>query len=539
VLDLTDLIDSPHGRWIFERALYSKAGPPPPDLPDTHDVVPVTQAILEVFGSGEDVRVFVDALPGLAAPWNVIDPADFSLDPADLGLALLDSVVAPALSSCEEASTSIAGALARSTGALTQVLAGPAGAGPELDAIFSWLQVRAGVASGDVVPLTALRLGLLVAAVPANVACQRALGAYPFSLGQAPAIPLPPSRSSQVRATNLEPEVEGFEPWTLTCMTVQVVAAAARLVCGWMNTVNDFKPLGLAGCDAPLFPAEGDARRTMSLFVAFETVSFVFNDCPVFRGCTMAEGWTASEEFFWWLQWIVQAMMILLDGVLVFFGHLVPESKRVVLALDGMMGARLRTTSSVVQLGLAGYTFGRSKGGRVDALRLLNRFAGCLPGMLGYLRYLVLDNLAGQPAPTKVLTGRPVVWLNAKVSTTIEADRIGPATRCWFVLSELLDPPSMPALTLPNGHLHQPYEQVSAFAPQGGTQPYSGWRVVHGRLPGGITLEPSEDGNTCVLAGTPKESGGFPFTLEVADHFAPEVTTKHTFSVYILSADEE
>jgi hypothetical protein len=62
---------------------------------------------------------------------------------------------------------------------------------------------------------------------------------------------------------------------------------------------------------------------------------------------------------------------------------------------------------------------------------------------------------------------------------------------------------------LPNATLGQPYSQ--AVSASGGNAP-SGFTLADGTLPAGVTLSP--DGT---IAGTPTQSGAFPFTVEAND----------------------
>jgi len=69
-------------------------------------------------------------------------------------------------------------------------------------------------------------------------------------------------------------------------------------------------------------------------------------------------------------------------------------------------------------------------------------------------------------------------------------------------------------------------------------QPYSGWVVVSGRVPNGTNLVPSEDGRTCVLAGSPTEVGSFSFEVAVTDYFAPAQTVTQTFKVNVTATED-
>ena len=538
-LDLAELVDSPHGRWIFERVLYAKPGPPPPELPDETNVAPDVEAILQEFGAGELWDVYKAALPDLAAPWNTTDPSSFHVDAADMGLSLLDPLIAPALSSCEAVSTSITAAISKMNPVLTQVSASPAGAGPELVAIFAWLQLRAGVAAGDVVPLTVLRISLLTAALPINLACYRAMGAYPFPTGKAPVIPLPPDGSAPIGPMVVDPDVGGFDAWTIGCLTMQIVAATTQMIWILLNTMVDFFSVTMGGMLPYWFPTL-NLQLSMYLFVGFEVFAFIGVGCPAFWGYLMRAGWALTEELGWWLQYFLQSFFILLDVVLVAFGHRMhPRWKNVILALEGLFGAVMATVYSVVLIGLGGFTFALSERAASDYLWLTNRVAVYLPGVLAPLRYLVVEYMEAQPPDNMVIVGRPLLYLKVKCYATIWANIVGAITEFAYPLFEIAHPPSLPSLNLPRGLLDKPYVQDAPFKPTGGQLPFSGWTVVAGRLPNGTRLEPRDDGVTCVLAGTPTEVGAFAFEVAVTDYFAPAQTVKQTFQVNVTATEGE
>ena len=539
-LDLAELLDSPHARWIFERVLYSKAGSPPPDLPDTYNVLPDIEAILHEFSSGDLLDAFQAAMPDLMTPWNVTDPSGFYQDPATMGLSLMDSLVAPALSSCEEVLPAISRAVGKLNPVLTQLSVSPAGAGPELDAIFMWLQLRAKVPAGEVVPLTVARVAFLTAAIPINLACCRSMGAYPFPTGIAPAIPLPPNGSLSAERATADVEAGAFDSWTTTCLILQSISGATQVVWIWMNPFVDFSSIGfLTGIPGlRFFPSLPDSNRvTMLAFVGFEAFAFIGAANMVFWNYIFQPGWELTEALGWWLQYFIQSFWILVDAVLLLWGEKTALGKNAILAFEGKAGAAIVTTYSVVLIALAGWTFSVTEKAASDFLWLINRVAVYLPGSLAYLRYYVIEFMENQ-GESRVLHGRGLLAFNVKVRLTVLGNLVGAITELGYPLWEIANPPALPALTLPRGHANKPYEQNDPFKPTGGMQPYSGWVVVSGRVPNGTNLVPSEDGRTCVLAGSPTEVGSFSFEVAVTDYFAPAQTVTQTFKVNVTATED-
>ncbi len=80
--------------------------------------------------------------------------------------------------------------------------------------------------------------------------------------------------------------------------------------------------------------------------------------------------------------------------------------------------------------------------------------------------------------------------------------------------------------SLPNWTLNAPYStQLNA---SGGSPPYGGWTVASAALPPGLTL----NATTGLLTGTPTNTGGYSFTITVADS-AGTVSTGQAFTISI------
>jgi len=86
--------------------------------------------------------------------------------------------------------------------------------------------------------------------------------------------------------------------------------------------------------------------------------------------------------------------------------------------------------------------------------------------------------------------------------------------------------------TFPSGLQFAPYEAKVEGA--GGIVPYS-WAVVSGVLPAGLILDPSSG----VLSGIPRESGQFPFPLQLTDSSSPAQTATQEFIIEVISHPPE
>jgi hypothetical protein len=117
------------------------------------------------------------------------------------------------------------------------------------------------------------------------------------------------------------------------------------------------------------------------------------------------------------------------------------------------------------------------------------------------------------------------------VQVADDAPTPGTAQR-QFTMSIGTAPLTITTVTLPNGVVEKAYvEDVQA---NGGATPYA-WSISAGALPPGLELDPS----TGIVAGTPTTSGGYGFTLQVADASDPQKTAVQSFSVTIASASQE
>src|SRR5712692_1248591 len=79
---------------------------------------------------------------------------------------------------------------------------------------------------------------------------------------------------------------------------------------------------------------------------------------------------------------------------------------------------------------------------------------------------------------------------------------------------------------LPNGTVQAAYS--ATLAASGGLTPYT-WSVISGALPAGLSLNAS----TGALSGTPTQTGGFTFTIQVKDSESTPQAASNTFSISI------
>jgi hypothetical protein len=100
-----------------------------------------------------------------------------------------------------------------------------------------------------------------------------------------------------------------------------------------------------------------------------------------------------------------------------------------------------------------------------------------------------------------------------------------------FTMSVGTAPLTITTVTLPNGVVGSPYDET--VEANGGLTPYT-WSVVEGALPPGLEL----DAATGQVSGTPETSGGYAFTLQVADASDPQKTATQSFSVTIAAASQ-
>jgi hypothetical protein len=85
------------------------------------------------------------------------------------------------------------------------------------------------------------------------------------------------------------------------------------------------------------------------------------------------------------------------------------------------------------------------------------------------------------------------------------------------------------ASPLPAGGVGAPYSQ--ALAATGGTTPYRAWTLVSGNLPPGISLSTLGGVLTGFLTGVPTASGGYTFTVQVADALDTTATKEFTLTI--------
>ncbi len=90
--------------------------------------------------------------------------------------------------------------------------------------------------------------------------------------------------------------------------------------------------------------------------------------------------------------------------------------------------------------------------------------------------------------------------------------------------------PSIVPTVLPVGQVSVPYP-ATTLIPFGGTPPYSGWTVVSGALPTGLTLNSA----TGVISGTPTLAGTYTFSVTVTDSI-PQTSAPQPFSITITAA---
>ncbi len=90
--------------------------------------------------------------------------------------------------------------------------------------------------------------------------------------------------------------------------------------------------------------------------------------------------------------------------------------------------------------------------------------------------------------------------------------------------------PSIVPTVLPSGQVSVPYP-ATTLIPFGGTPPYSGWTVVSGALPTGLTLNSA----TGVISGTPTLAGTYTFSVTVTDSI-PQTSAPQPFSITITAA---
>jgi pyroglutamyl-peptidase len=79
---------------------------------------------------------------------------------------------------------------------------------------------------------------------------------------------------------------------------------------------------------------------------------------------------------------------------------------------------------------------------------------------------------------------------------------------------------------LEEARLGLPYQLV--LEAEGGQAPYT-WDVIEGALPDGIALDPTSG----TLSGSPRETGSFPITIEVADGSEPALTASAVFDLVV------
>jgi len=100
---------------------------------------------------------------------------------------------------------------------------------------------------------------------------------------------------------------------------------------------------------------------------------------------------------------------------------------------------------------------------------------------------------------------------------------IGPT---YFALLNNQPLPLVIGSSLPNAVLNSIYS--STITVQGGTAPYS-MSITSGRLPEDLIL----NGTSGNITGIPRESGSFPFTMEVIDSTAPANTASRQFNLLV------
>jgi hypothetical protein len=83
--------------------------------------------------------------------------------------------------------------------------------------------------------------------------------------------------------------------------------------------------------------------------------------------------------------------------------------------------------------------------------------------------------------------------------------------------------------SLPNGAVQTAYS--ATLAARGGTVPYY-WSAISGALPAGLGL----DNSTGAISGTPTQSGGYTFTVQLKDSASPPQFATNTFTITVANA---
>jgi hypothetical protein len=512
--DMAALVSSPAGRWVFERVLYSQpyplhAGNARDDFDDFEGLADV-EALLSEFGSGPNADMFKSALSSYAAPWREADPSAFGLMPAATGMSALATIIKPAMASCATVAPHLANLLKNSSPAINKAMSGPAGSSPEIDAIFVWLQLRAGVSASEAAPPSMLQLTLLTLALPANLAYRRFTGDYPFPLGERPLIPSPPNWSASVAAQDAEINFD-------LCIFFQILAALAQLIWIPVNFVMDAASTGWRPDTFWLSWPDWVSHRMMKWYLGFEIVAFAFIGLPVWWGYLGNPGWQQREEAGWWAQYGVQMGLIAIDVFLVFGGHLIPPLTDVILVWEGWGGALIVAVLNLLMLALGGWTYFLSSRQSADLLWMINRVGVYVPGIAK-----AWQGFRGSVDPWSRWWYTPACIIQAILE--LGGNLLGAGTEIAWLAMEFKGQPALPPTTeLNDAKLNVAYVQDPPFTAVAGWRPYDNWHVTKGELPEGLELQPSVDKRTCVIGGTPTRYTNEPskFTIGVNDYFAP------------------
>ena len=132
---------------------------------------------------------------------------------------------------------------------------------------------------------------------------------------------------------------------------------------------------------------------------------------------------------------------------------------------------------------------------------------------------------AGMTFSGGTLGGTPTAAGSGSITFQV-TDAKGQTGSASLTLTVTAGPTITTPATLPNGEATAPYSQ--SLAASGGTPPYT-WTVTSGSLPAGLSL--SAGG---VISGMPATTGGYNFTVQVADSVNRKAT--QNFSLTIIAA---
>jgi hypothetical protein len=133
---------------------------------------------------------------------------------------------------------------------------------------------------------------------------------------------------------------------------------------------------------------------------------------------------------------------------------------------------------------------------------------------------------AGMTFSSGTISGTPTAAANSTITfqVTDANSQTGSASLTLTVTAG--GPTITTPATLPNGEATAPYSQ--SLAASGATPPYT-WTVISGSLPAGLSLNPGG-----VISGVPTTTGGYNFTVQVADSVNRKAT--QNFSLTVIAA---